>query len=161
MPTQHSEQLYFEDLKPGGVFKGGPATLSQEYLINFASEYDPQPFHTDPELAKDSFFGQLVASGWHTSAITMKLWAQSDMKIAGGLVGIAIDRLRWPKPVYPDDTIAIEITIRDESRLLRSKPGKGIVKADVITLNQNDETVMSMIVTLVVPVSRTSSGDKG
>ena len=141
--------LFLEDLSIGQKFTSGIASV-QEYLIQeFGSLYDPQPFHTNKELAKNTFFKGLVASGWHTAAITMRLLVQSNLKLAGGLIGAGIDELRWPISVYPGDELHLDIEVIDTKRSA-SKPNRGIAKIKVLTKNQNGATVMSSVATLVV-----------
>ena len=91
---------WFDDLKVGMKFKSEAVTVSNEEILRFASEYDPQPFHLDEEAARHSIFGRLVASGWHTAAMTMSLIARADYRAAGGTVGLGFDSLRWPMPVF-------------------------------------------------------------
>ena len=100
-----SEQLYLEDLYAGQRFESRPHTLDVEQIKRFASDFDPQPFHTDEEAAKGSFFGSLAASGWHTAAITMRLLTES-VPIAGGLIG-AKTEVTWPRPTWPGSTLRV------------------------------------------------------
>ena len=144
-----TNNLFLEDLTIGQKFVSGTASV-QEYLIQeFGSLYDPQPFHTNKELAKNTFFKGLVASGWHTAAITMRLLVQSNLKLAGGLIGAGIDELRWPISVYPGDELHLDIEVIETKRSV-SKPNRGIAKIKVLTKNQNGTTVMSYVATLVV-----------
>ena len=99
--------------------------------------------------SKNTFFKGLVASGWHTAAITMRLLVQSNLKLAGGLIGAGIDELRWPISVYPGDELHLDIEVIDTKRSA-SKPNRGIAKIKVLTKNQNGATVMSYVATLVV-----------
>ena len=142
--------LYFEDLTPGRVFEGGRELMDAERIKVFAREFDPQPFHTDEEAAKESFFGELVASGWHTAAVTMRLMVQA-MPIAGGSIGAGIDEFRWPRPVPAGEVLSVRMTIL-EARPMRSKPGQGLVRTRVETLNRAGEAVQSMVCTTVVPM---------
>src|ERR1051325_11909232 len=89
--------LYLEDLHVGQRFTSGTHKIDEEQIIEFARRYDPQPFHLDPEAAKSTFFGGLVASGWHTAAISMRLWVRSELSIAGGTIGAGIE-VAWPVP---------------------------------------------------------------
>ena len=141
--------LFLEDLTIGQKFISGIASV-EEYLIQeFGSQYDPQPFHTNTELAKNTFFKGLVASGWHTAAITMRLLVHSNLKLAGGLIGAGIDELRWPIPVYPGDELYLDIEVIETKRSA-SKPNRGFAKIKVLTKNQNEAIVMSYVATLVV-----------
>ena len=144
-----TNNLFLEDLTIGQKFISGIASV-EEYLIQeFGSQYDPQPFHTNKELAKNTFFKGLVASGWHTAAITMRLLVQSNLKLAGGLIGAGIDELRWPISVYPGDELHLDIEVI-ETKKSASKPNRGFAKIKVLTKNQNEAIVMSYVATLVV-----------
>ena len=145
--------LYFDDFEIGQQFTTGGFKLDKEYAIGFARQYDPQYFHVDEHAAKDSLWGQLVASGWQTAAITMRLKTDTPLgKVSGGLIGLGIEAIKWPRPVYPEDTLRIVITII-EKRLSQSKPGHGIMKYKVETFNQQDEMVMEMTTAVIVPRS--------
>jgi len=145
--------MYFEDFTIGQQFSQGSVTIDKESAIEFAKAYDPQYFHTDEQAAKNSAFGQLVVSGWQTAATTMRLKAQSDLAlVSGGLIGLGLESLQWPQPVYPGDTLRIVITIVDK-RLSKSKPGLGVMKYKVETFNQRDEVVMHMFTSVLVPCS--------
>ena len=96
-----SGPLYLEDLVVGQTFRTGSVTIDEARLKAFAAEFDPQPFHLDAAAAGSSLFGGLVASGWHTAALTMRLMVEGDFKVAGGLIGVGVDQIRWPKPVFP------------------------------------------------------------
>jgi len=142
--------LYFEDLTPGRVFEGGRELMDAERIKVFAREFDPQPFHTDEEAAKESFFGELVASGWHTAAVTMRMMVEI-MPIAGGSIGAGIDEFRWPRPCPAGETLSLRMTVL-EARPMRSKPGQGLVRTRVETLNTAGEPVQSMVCITVVPM---------
>jgi acyl dehydratase len=136
--------IYLEDLTPGRTVTGGPVTVTQEQSIAFARQFDPQPFHTDPEAAKHSFFQGLAVSGWHTSALSMKMLAESPFgRIANGLVGIEIRHMRWPRPTRPGDTLTMTVEVL-ETRPSRSRPGFGTAHLRWTTRNQNGETVMEL-----------------
>ena len=141
--------LYLEDLAVGQKFTSGKSFADEISILEFASQFDPQPFHTNVELAKNSFFKGLVASGWHTAGIAMRLLVESNLKPAGGLIGAGIDQLRWPIPVYPGDELSLDIEIIDIRRS-ESKPDNGIVKVKILTKNQSNRIVMSYIATLVM-----------
>jgi len=145
--TEH----YFEDYSVGQTFRGGPLpALTAEQIKRFAAEYDPQPFHLDEEAAKKTFFAGLAASGWHTAALTMRMFVDSDVKPVGGYVGAGGEELRWPRPTRPGDVLRIEIQIL-ELRPSRSRPEVGIVKAQITTLNQRDEIVQVTRPVMLVP----------
>lgn len=134
---------YFEDYPPGAVFEGGPIAVSQAEIIEFARRYDPQAMHTDPDAAAQGLFGGLIASGWHTAALTMRLVATHFLSPASSLASPGIDELRWLRPVRPGDTLRCRITVLD-ARPSRSKPEQGIVHSLVEVLNQRDEPVMTL-----------------
>ena len=135
-------RYYLEDFAPGQVFESGPRTLAQEEIIAFAREYDPQPFHTDERAAKDTVYGGLIASGWQTTAIMMRLLWDTFLKDTASLGSPGSDEIRWLKPVRPGDTLRARFTIQ-EVIPSRSKPDRGIVKTLTEMLNQHGEVVMT------------------
>jgi acyl dehydratase len=141
--------FYFEDLTPGLTFRTGTQTLDTATIKSFARQYDPQPFHTDEAAAKHSFFGELVASGWHTMATTMRLLVDGEFKPAGGVIGGGVDEFRWPIPVRPGDTLTVVSEVV-ESRPSKSRPEIGMVRVRHSTLNQRGETVQTFIANHVV-----------
>jgi acyl dehydratase len=144
-------ELYFDDFEIGQEFTTEGYTISKESSIQFAKEYDPQYFHVDEKAALNSPFGKLVTSGWQTAAVTMRLKAGSGIsRVAGGLVGLGLDSVKWPRPVYPGDTLTATITIT-EKRRSQSKPTHGIVKYRMETTNQHGETVLEMTTAIWVP----------
>lgn len=150
------ERRYFEDLAIGQKYHStNTVTVTAERIKAFASEFDPQPFHLDEEAAKASFFGGLAASGWHTTAMTMRLLVESDLRPAGGTIGAGGEDLRWPRPTRPGDVLRLEIEIL-ELRPSRSRPELGVVKIRLTTLNQADEPVQ--IATPVLMVLRRPAG---
>ncbi len=144
--------LYFEDFSVGQVFHGASTyTMEKEAIIAFAREFDPQPQHIDEEAAKDTQFGQLVASGWHTAGASMRLKVLSPMaQVHGALAGLGVESMRWPRPTLPGDVIRIVITIL-ETRVSQSKPDKGILRYRIETFNQRDELVMEVITAVIIP----------
>jgi acyl dehydratase len=143
--------IYYEDISVGQRFTRGGYTIREEEAVGFARDYDPQYYHTDAEAAKASPFGRLIVSGWHTAAITMRLKAESDLgRVSGGLIGMGLDYIKWPRPTYPGDTLSLVITII-EKRESASKPTHGIVRYKAETLNQNGETVQEMVTAVWVP----------
>jgi len=141
-------QLYLEDLSVGQVFGSGSLRVEENEIKAFASKFDPQPFHLDSDAARGTFFRELVASGWHTAAITMRLLVESEFKPVGGIVGAGSDELRWPRAVRPDDELRVEGEVL-EVRPSKSRPKQGLIKMRVTTLNQNREAVQTMIANLV------------
>jgi acyl dehydratase len=143
--------LYYEDFEAGQQFHSGPYEMDKESVIHFARQYDPQPQHTDEEAAKESLFGQLVASGWHTAAASMRMKLDSPLaNVAGGLVGMGLESVKWPRPVLPGDSLRIVITIL-EKRVSNSRPDRGVVRYKVETFNQKDEKVMEMVTAVIAP----------
>jgi acyl dehydratase len=141
---------YLEDFAVGQTFRTGRVQIDNERIKTFAAEFDPQPFHLDEEAARDTIFGGLAASGWHTAAVTMKLLVESDIKPAGGIVGAGFEELRWTRPVRPGDKLRVESEVL-EVRPSKSRPDQGLIKVRTTTLNQNDEAVQVTVGSLVVP----------
>ncbi len=142
--------LYFEDLAVGQTYGTGAVTVETEMIRAFAAEFDPQPFHLDEEAARDSLFGGLVASGWHTGALTMRLLVEGELQIAGGLIGMGAEELRWPRPVRPGDVLRVESKVLG-LRPSGSRPDRGLVRVRNTTLNQHGEPVMVAVVSMIVP----------
>jgi acyl dehydratase len=132
----------FEDFTPGSSRILGPVTIPKDEIIAFAREYDPQPFHMDEIAAKDSFVGALIASGWHTCSINMRLLADDVILDSTSMGSPGIEELKWLKPIRPGDTLRSRMTILD-SRPSKSRPSIGLVQFQFDLLNQNDETVMT------------------
>jgi acyl dehydratase len=150
--------MWFEDVTVGMTFRSGRVEVDEERAKSFAAEFDPQPFHLDEAAARESLFGGLVASGWHTTAMTMKLLVAGEFQIAGGLIGVGVDELRWPAPVRPCDVLHIEGQVV-EVRPSQSGAPRGIVKIRVTTLNQHGTIVQQMVANLLVP--RRPAGAEG
>ena len=148
---------YLEDYAVGQRFRSGPLRIDKERIKRFGAEFDPQPFHLDAEAARHTIFGGLVASGWLTAAVTMRLLVESELKPAGGIVGAGADEFRWPRPVRPGDELRIESEVL-EVRPSKSRPAQGLIKVRTTTLNQNDEAVQIIVANLVVP-RRATQGD--
>ena len=142
--------MYLEDLAVGQIFRSGSTEVTAGRIKAFAAEFDPQPFHLDEEAASGSLFGRLVASGWQTAAITMRLLVDGELKIEGGLIGLGVESIRWPRPVYPGDTLRVESEIV-EIRPSQSNPDRGIVRVRSTTFNQDGQPVMIQTASLVVP----------
>jgi acyl dehydratase len=144
-------ERYFEDFAVGEVLKpSGRVRVDKDEIVAFAGKYDPQPFHLDEEAARRSIFGRLVASGWHTAAMTMSLIARSEYRAAGGTVGLGFESLRWPIPVLPGDELRIESEVL-ETRPSKSRPDRGLIKMRTRTLNQNGEVVQEIVANAMVP----------
>ncbi len=144
-------ERYFDDFAVGEVFKpSGRVRVEKDEIIAFAKKFDPQFFHLDEEAARKSIFGRLVASGWHTAAMTMSLVARSEYRSAGGTIGMGFEDVRWPAPVYPGDELRIETEVL-EMRASKSRPDRGVMKLRTRTLNQNDEAVQELVAYAMVP----------
>jgi acyl dehydratase len=141
---------YLEDFVAGQKFSSGSLRVEKERMTSFAAEFDPQPFHLSDETARDTIFGGLVASGWYTAAATMRLLVDSELKIAGGLVGAGFDELRWPRPVRSGDLLRLESEFL-EVRPSRSRPDRGLIKVRTTTSNQEGQPVQILVANLVVP----------
>ena len=135
--------LYLEDFAPGQVRESPPRTLTKDEIVAFAREYDPQPFHTDEEAGKRSVFGGLIASGWQTVGIMMRLLWDTFLKDTASLGSPGCDEIRWLKPVRPGDTLSARFTIT-EVVPSRSKPDRGMVRTFTEILNQHGEIVMTV-----------------
>jgi acyl dehydratase len=140
---------YFEDFAAGDAFETGSRHVSEADIIEFARAYDPQPWHLDPLAAKASPFNGLVASGWHTTAITMRLIVDSGVLRATGILGLGVDDLRWLKPVRPGTTLRVRGQV---SALEPPAPGKraGTIRFHLTTLDQHDEAVQTEVAILRV-----------
>ena len=134
---------YWEDFKPGQVIELGSRTIDKDGILAFAREFDPQPFHTDEEAARHTVFGGLIASGWHTGSLSMRLFYDGLIKDVVSLGSPGFDELRWVKPVRPGDTLSARFTVL-ECVASRSKPDRGVIRALLETRNQHGEVVMSI-----------------
>lgn len=134
---------YFEDYKAGSVYEFGPITVEESEMIEFARRFDPQVFHTDPEAARKTGFGGLIASGWHTAAMMMRLLVDNYLSSVASLGSPGIDDLRWARPVRPGDKLSVRVTVLEANRS-RTKPDRGVVRSFIEVINQNHEVVMTM-----------------
>jgi acyl dehydratase len=134
---------YFEDYIPGTVFEGGPIVVDEAEIVAFAQRYDPQSFHVDAVAAADSVFGGLIASGWHTVGLTMRLLVEHYLSDASSLGSPGIDELRWLAPVRPGDELRVRVSVLEAKRS-RSKPDRGLVRSSIDVRNQRRETVLTM-----------------
>jgi acyl dehydratase len=135
-------ERFFEDYIPGSISTFGTITVKDEEIIEFATRYDPQVFHTDPSAARKTVYGGLVASGWHTAAMAMRLLVEHYLSPSSSMGSPGVDELRWLKPVRPGDRLSVRVTIA-EARRSRSKPDRGIVRTNVEVLNQDATVVTS------------------
>ena len=136
-------RYYFEDFSVGRVFDSGTRQLSEQDILGFAREYDPQYFHTDPEAAKQSIFGGLIASGWQTVGVCMRLMCDTYLLETSTLGSPGVDEVRWVKPVYPGDTLRMRATVI-AAKPSSSKPDRGMATMRWDVFNQKDELVMHM-----------------
>ncbi|HXS28238.1 MAG TPA: MaoC family dehydratase [Steroidobacteraceae bacterium] len=149
-PENQSSRLYFDDLKVGQRFTSPASyTIDAEQIRAFAAQFDPQPFHLDESAGRATVFGGLVASGWHTAALTMRLVVQSGPPLAGGTVGLGAE-LSWHEPVRPGDTLHVRAEVI-EAIPSRSRPDRGRVVMRTETLNQHGTVVQTCISKVLVP----------
>jgi acyl dehydratase len=132
---------YFEDYVPGATYECGIFSVDEASIVAFGKEFDPQPFHVDPVAAAAGPFGGLIASGWHTSALVMRLLVANYLSAESSLGSAGIDELRWPHPVRPGDTLRVRATVAESRRSL-SKPDRGIVKTVIEAVNADGRAVM-------------------
>ena len=137
------DDRYFEDYTPGAVYEYGYITVSEADILDFARAFDPQPIHVDPAFAAQGPFGGLIASGWHTAGIMMRLFADHCLSRVASLASPGIDELRWPAPVRPGDSLWLRATFV-ETRRSRSKPDRGLVRTEAELINQNDQVVLTL-----------------
>ncbi|MDQ3198699.1 MAG: MaoC family dehydratase [Verrucomicrobiota bacterium] len=145
----------FEDFPVGSRFVSTSQTISQDAIVEFARRYDPQPFHLESN-PNDNLLGGLAASGWQTAAISMRLFVDT-MQVEGGIIGRALDELRWPLAVHPGDSLRVEVEIL-EARLSLSKPGYGLLRYRSLTLNQDDKVVQGFIALAILPARTAPPG---
>jgi acyl dehydratase len=150
-PDQHDAErrYYLEDFRVGQRFTSATHVVDAAQIKAFARQFDPQPFHLDEEAAKGTLFGALVASGWHTAAITMRLQVDSGLPIAGGIIGIG-GEMSWPRPTLPGDALRVVSEV-EEVTPSRSRPDRGVVRMRSETRNQRDEVVQILNAKLFVP----------
>jgi acyl dehydratase len=134
---------YWEDFVPGRVLALGSVVVNKDEVIEFATRYDPQPFHVDEAAANASLFGGLIASGWHTCAMVMRLTCDSYLLRAASLGSPGVDSVRWLKPVRPGDTLRAQMTV-GETKPSTSKRDRGTIKSQWEVFNQLGELVMTM-----------------
>ena len=137
------KRYYWEDFPVGHVRDFGGHTVSREQVLEFARQFDPQPFHVDDEAARLSLFGGLCASGWHTCAMAMRMMCDEYLLDSASLGSPGIDNLRWTKPVFPGDTLRVRLEIL-EARPMASRPSVGLTRSRWAVRNQHEETVLTM-----------------
>jgi len=134
---------HFEDYVPGLVVEYGPVDVDEAAIVAFGRQFDPQPFHVDPQGSAQGPFGGVIASGWHTASLMMRLLVDHFLPRTAGLGSPGVDELRWLKPVRPGDSLTLRITVTDAQRS-RSKPDRGLVRTDNELRNQHGEPVMTV-----------------
>ncbi|HTH15476.1 MAG TPA: MaoC family dehydratase [Magnetospirillum sp.] len=144
-----SAVLYLEDFQPGQVFGSATYAVTPENIKEFAGQWDPQMFHLDEDGAKDSFFQGLAASGWHTACVTMRLLITGEFRPVNGVIGAGVEELKWARPVRAGDVLTVRAEVL-EVRAMRSRPGFGIVRVRVDTLDAEAKVVQTFTSPLVV-----------
>ena len=134
---------YFEDFQPGETVELGSHRVTEAEIIAFAKQFDPQTFHTDPVAARETGFGELVASGWHTSAMFMRLLVDGLLKESSAIASPGVDELRWRRPVRPGDTLSARATVFDAVPS-HTRADRGLVRHDCTVTNQKGEVVMTL-----------------
>ena len=153
-------ERYFEDYRAGSVHELGSVQVDKNEVIEFARRYDPQVFHTDEEAAKRTLFGGLIASGWHTAALMMRLLADNFISRVASLGAPAVDELRWHLPVRPGDVLSVRALVLD-TRRSRSKPDRGVMRTRVEVTNQRGELAMSLTAVNMVLCRGPARGRRG
>ncbi|MFA9418183.1 MaoC family dehydratase [Natrinema sp. HArc-T2] len=138
-----SDTVYLEDISAGATIHCGEVTVSADEIVEFAQQFDPLPIHTDPEAASESRYEGLIASGYHTLSLSVRLLVEEVRSDRAVIAGIGIDNVRWHAPVRPGDTLAVETTIV-ETRPSESDPTTGIVHEEISVLNQSGTEVLSL-----------------
>lgn len=143
-------KIFFEDIELGASERFGAYDVTREEVVDFAKKYDPQPFHVDEEMAKQSVFGGLCASGWHTCAMTMRILVDhmTDQGFAS-MGSPGVDGIKWKKPVFPGDTLSVSGDVL-EKRESESRPNLGLIKSRYSVFNQKDELVMEVVTNAMV-----------
>jgi len=150
MPFAHAiTDRYFEDYVQGDVYRFGDVRVEADEIVAFAKRYDPQSVHTDPEAAKHGPFGGLIASGWQTCGLMMRLYVEHYLTHNASLASPGLDELRWLKPVRPHDRLSMQVTVL-KATPSRSKPDRGAVTSFIEVFNQASEPVMTMKVVNII-----------
>ncbi|SRR5579884_1385640 len=135
---------YYEDFHVGDTFDFGPLSVTEEEIIAFARQFDPQYFHLDPERAKDSIYGGLIASGWHVGALFTRMYVDGLLNEMAGMGSPGLEQIRWQQPVRPGDTLRGHLTVV-EARVSKSRPEMGILRVNCEMFNQDHELVMTIV----------------
>ena len=139
-----TQDRYLEDFVEGAVHEVGPITITEDEIVQFGKQFDPQLFHTDPQGAKETVYGSLIASGWHTCSLFMRLFVEHYLPGPASLGSPGVDELRWLKPVRPGDELTLRITVH-RVKPSRSKPDRGVLFSFCEMLNQAGEVVATMM----------------
>jgi acyl dehydratase len=142
--STNAQERYLEDYVEGAIHEFGPITITEDEIIQFGKKFDPQIFHTDPNRAKDTVYGGLIASGWHTCALFMRLFVEHYLPGPASLGSPGVDELRWLKPVRPTDQLILRITVH-KVKPSRSKPDRGVLFSFCEMLNQKNEVMATMM----------------
>ena len=137
------DDRYFEDYVPGSSYQYGHVVVSEAEILDFARRFDPQPIHVDPARSVGGPFGGLIASGWHTGSLCMRMYVDHYVSHVASLASPGMDELRWQRPVRPGDALSLRVTI-ESARVTRSRPDRGLVHTNLQLLNQDDELAMSV-----------------
>jgi acyl dehydratase len=155
-PIGGTAPRYWEDVEIGERVRSAEFLCSRESIVTFAGQYDPQPMHLDEALAEQSFFGELIASGWQTACVTFRLMVDARPLGATPLIGLEIRELKFERPVRPGDRLYAEGEVL-ERRASKSRPERGIVIMRVVTRNQADQPVMSQVWVAIMPTRSAAS----
>ncbi|MEQ9462533.1 MAG: MaoC/PaaZ C-terminal domain-containing protein [Haliea sp.] len=147
---------YWQDIQPGEQFETGQLSISKQDILEFAAEFDPQPYHLDSDAAADSIFGGLCASGWQVAALMMRLLTDSLHRQALPIAGIsAVPVMRWKMPVFADDTLSARVTVTGREETSRLS-GSGSLDLDVVVFNQHSKAVIELSARLLVAIEETA-----
>ena len=141
--TNTTHERYLDDFEEGAVHEFGPVTITEEEIVEFGRKFDPQVFHTDPLAAREMAYGGLIASGWHTCSLFMRLFVENYLPGPASLGSPGVDEIRWLKPVRPGDVLMLRITV-SQVKPSRSKPDRGVLYSFCEMLNQRQEVVVTM-----------------
>jgi acyl dehydratase len=139
-----TQDRYLEDFVAGAVHEFGPMTITEDDIVRFGKQFDPQIFHTDPEGARETVYGGLIASGWHTCSLFMRMFVEHYLPGPASLGSPGVDKLRWLNPVRPGDELTLRITVH-KVKPSRSKPDRGVLFSFCEMVNQNRDVVVSMM----------------
>jgi len=157
--STNAQERYLEDYVEGAVHEFGPITITEDEIIQFGKKFDPQVFHTDPNRAKETVYGGLIASGWHTCALFMRLFVEHYLPGPASLGSPGVDELRWLKPVRPADQLILRVTVH-KVKPSRSKPDRGVLFSFCEMLNQKNEVMATMMAMNLIKYRDRACGKK-